>query len=104
MEKAPGVEVSHIWPNMGLKAKAGFVKTLTELTARLSTKRFPVSGSIYFHRDLDSSTPSVGVDDTYAIGPIVERQWFDDQRRQLDIYRGPCIEPSIPDTALSHVD
>lgn len=90
MEKAPGVEVSHVWPNMDLKAKAQFVRNLVDLNAKMSKQRFAVSGSMYFRRDLDNSTPSTEIDDTYAIGPIIERQWLDDQRRQLDVYRGPC--------------
>lgn len=96
MEKAPGVEVARLWKTMKSDHKILFVKNLAEITAKLSEARFSACGSLYFRRDLDGHLAGIGVDDTYAIGPIIEKGWFDEQRREIDVYRGPCTDIHPP--------
>lgn len=90
MEKAPGVELSHVWDTLQPRVKVTLVKQLADITAKLSNARFPYYGSLYYQKDI-SETEGRQIDNTFAIGPITARSWFDDRREEVDVFRGPCM-------------
>lgn len=94
MEKAQGIELGRLWDKMTGRQKAGLVKQLANITAKLSRTHFPACGSLYYQRDISnlncSESAIVPTDDDFAIGPITTRSWFDDRRGEIDMYRGPC--------------
>lgn len=93
MEKCPGIELSRIWDELTGKEKIEIVKQLATFTARLSNARFPYYGSLYYTRDIHDVV-GMEVDDIFSVGPTTGRTWFDDQRGEADIYRGPCKMPA----------
>ncbi|RAH85894.1 hypothetical protein BO86DRAFT_329879 [Aspergillus japonicus CBS 114.51] len=95
MEKAPGIELSRVWETLRPRDKLSIVKQIGSITSRLSSGRFSAYGSLYLREDIAESE-AIAVDDTFAIGPTTGRAWFDDQRAEVDVHRGPW--PSTKDT------
>jgi hypothetical protein len=89
MEKAHGIELDKVWDDMKSRDKATLVKNLAGVTAQLSKTRLPGYGSLYYRADMPDCE-GVLVDDTFMVGPTVGRAWFDDQRGEIDVSRGPC--------------
>jgi len=89
MEKCPGIELGRVWKQMSGKEKAEIVSQVATFSAKLSKARFPYYGSLYYSKDIPD-IKGTEVDDTFSVGPITTRSWFDDGKGQLDIFRGPC--------------
>lgn len=89
MERCPGVEIGRVWNDVPGKQKVDIVRQLAASQARLYKAHFSHYRSLYYSRDIPD-IKGTEVDDTFSIGPITNRSWFDDKRGELDIYRGPC--------------
>ncbi|WEW56950.1 hypothetical protein PRK78_002409 [Emydomyces testavorans] len=99
LEKAPGVELSHVWDNLSPRDKSTLVKQLGEITGRLSKATFPCYGSLYHLKDLPESEARQ-IDDTYAIGPTTARAWFDDRRDEDHV----CLAQFSPMMVLDDME
>ncbi|PLB50315.1 hypothetical protein P170DRAFT_380891 [Aspergillus steynii IBT 23096] len=100
MEKAPGIELSHVWESLKPRDKLSIVKQIGSIASTLSKARFPFHGSLYLREDI-SESESIAVDDTFAIGPTTGRSWFDDRRSEVDVERGPWTSTSSIINALA---
>jgi hypothetical protein len=91
MEKAAGEELGNRWFSLPDLDRAKMIGRLSQIENSLFSILLPASGSIFYKKDLDKSTPSLKIPGTeFCIGPSVEQRWWHDRRGQLDVYRGPC--------------
>jgi hypothetical protein len=90
MEKAPGVALSQLWGELDFRQKVSIIDQLVGYEKQFETCDFPASGSLYYSEDLKNGGIKVA-NTSFAVGPIVSRQWFDEGRGQIDVYRGPCM-------------
>jgi hypothetical protein len=103
MEKAPGVELEQMWPNMQIKDRFAAVKALAACQKAWISISFKKFGSVYYAKDLDAQfhgeppcDHTDGIDiskDEFATRPTVAREWIEDRRASMDICRGPCKFP-----------
>ncbi|PYI27434.1 phosphotransferase enzyme family protein [Aspergillus indologenus CBS 114.80] len=103
MEKQAVVVLSDVWDTMKGKQKVQIVDQVVDIERRLAATRFSRFGSLYYKDDLannsdadDATSPLYlnstgnGVrSQTFGIGPINHRSFFDFGRGALDIERGP---------------
>lgn len=100
MERIPGCQLGDVWPTMPDAECFGLVKSMVNIQTRLTTSKMSKYGSIYYrddqpdglaHEQLDILT-SMDSSDTarFTIGPVTERQFWADERFDLNIDRGPC--------------
>ncbi|GAD99895.1 d-3-phosphoglycerate dehydrogenase [Paecilomyces variotii No. 5] len=99
MERVKGHQLSHVWETMSEFQRFGLVKSLVEVERRLASIRFSNYGSLYYNGSrpktltvIDSADQSVDTRDAvskFVIGPTTERSFWVDERRGLDIDRGP---------------
>jgi hypothetical protein len=65
---------------------------IVKLESKLFSIQLPASGSIYYTRDLDRSTPKVdvfGLDGQFCVGPYTGLRWWYGKRAELKLDRGP---------------
>ena len=103
-EKAQGVRLGALWPNLSWRTKLGIVEQAVNFDHSLTTVRFKTHGCIYFKEDLrrltgsldsleavqfNADRPSLNVDE-YAIGPLTKDELWANGREQMNLDRGPC--------------
>jgi hypothetical protein len=100
-EKAPGIRLGTLWPNLAWKTKLAIVEQVVDLDRLLSGVQFETLGCIYFKDDLQRLTGSslalkftadrqdLDLDD-YAMGPLTRAELWAGGREQMDLDRGPC--------------
>lgn len=97
MEKVPGVKLTTVWDAMHSQKKLEVVQQLVQYEKAFATSRFPAYGGLYYAKDVQNG----GVPTTYeynqaiperrfVIDPTNNRKYFDDERGQLSLDRGPC--------------
>lgn len=90
MEKAPGIEVSKVWPQLSEKLRLRLIDEIIRIERAALDNPLPSYGSIFFRRDVGPEMASVAVDETFVIGPSLDRSFWRDGREAMDIFRGPC--------------
>ena len=90
MEKAPGVEVSKVWPQLSEKHRLRLIDEIIRMEKAALEYPLPSHGSIFFRSDVGAKMASAPVDETFAIGPSLDRSFWSDERETMDIDRGPC--------------
>jgi hypothetical protein len=94
MEKASGIEVSKVWPQLSQEHRLLLIDEIARIEKAALEHPLPSYGSIFFHGDLSPETASVAVDGTFAIGPSLEKIFWSAEREAMDIDRGPCKRTS----------
>lgn len=92
MEKLPGRPIGDAWFDLSEQLRLKVLLQIVKLETKLFAINLPVSGSIYYARDLPPNTPKIdipGFDDGLCIGPYVALRWWFGERGDLDIDRGP---------------
>lgn len=91
IEKAAGEELGNRWFSLSDLDRAKLIGRLSQIENLLFSIPLPASGSIFYKKDLEESTPSLEIPGTeFCIGPSIEQRWWHNRRGQLDIHRGPC--------------
>lgn len=97
MELVRGTNLGDIWFTMSEKARITIVTKLVELESRLFALRFPAFGSLYYAKDLPTSSNKVLVPTAdsapemrFCIGPDTTFGLWYGKRLGLQIDRGPC--------------
>ena len=90
MEKASGIEVSKVWSQLSQTHRLQLIDEIARIEKAKLEHPLPCYGSIFFRGDLGPETASVVIDDTFAIGPSLERIFWSAEREAMDIDRGPC--------------
>ena len=96
MEKAPGIEVSKVWPQLSEKHRLRLIDEIIKIEKAALEHPLPRYGSIFFRGDVGPKTVSAAVDETFVIGPSLDRSFWSDERETMDIDRGPCERPLLP--------
>ncbi|OJJ42964.1 hypothetical protein ASPZODRAFT_154943 [Penicilliopsis zonata CBS 506.65] len=96
MEKVAGVQLSTVWPAMGIKERFELVKTISGYQKAWMSKSFTQYGSLYYSDIEDSDVcalakrgSSITKHRRFAVGPSTGREFLDDGRIGLDFDRGP---------------
>jgi hypothetical protein len=100
MEKVPGIELEHVWPNMSIKDRLAVVKAVSGFQKAWTSVSFTKYGSLYYSKDLkdapSSQPPYINANgdcipnESFAIGPSTARETFDSGRATINFDRGPC--------------
>lgn len=101
MEKAKGIPLEQLWPELDFRKRAQVVQAIARYLRTCSNKSFSQIGSLYYTKDvpdMDMATPlyvnqesgDAVKSDRFAIGPINAREWIDHGRGALHCDRGPC--------------
>lgn len=97
MELIRGTNLGDIWFDMSEKARITIITKLVKLESRLFALRFPVSGSLYYTKDLQTRSNKVDITTAYSaresrfcIGPDTTFGLWYGKRLGLQVYRGPC--------------
>ncbi|KAF4237520.1 hypothetical protein CNMCM8980_002423 [Aspergillus fumigatiaffinis] len=97
MEKVAGVQLSKVWPEMGIKERFELVKTISGYQKAWMSMSFTQYGSLYYSSDTDDTDGcdlvkgdgSVTKNQGFAVGPSTGREFLDDGRMALEFDRGP---------------
>ena len=89
MEKAIGVPVSKLWPQMSQLQKLKFVEEVVKVEKAALGNPLPSYGSIFFRGDI-APEKAFEVDDIFVIGPTVEWKFWGGERIEMNLDRGPC--------------
>ena len=103
MEVVPGIALNDRRKSIkGDEEVLPHLRELIEIEGKFETMAFSQHGSLYFKEDL---SPELQIkplfagevpesvkaySDRYRIGPIVDRQWWRNERCDMDLDRGPC--------------
>lgn len=95
MTKLPGKPIGDLWFEMSEEERVKLMLALVKLEAKLGAIDLPAYGSIYHPCDLPSdihrvSLPQKNTNRQYCVGPDASLKWWFEERRLLDIGRGPC--------------
>ena len=102
LEKVPGESLGSHWLSLSTGELVAVIKQIVDIEARLFSFRFPKHGSLYYKKDLDEKfcedSPNVAnegnpVADRFCIGPVATRSFWTEERRQMNLDRGPCLSP-----------
>ncbi|KAL8993124.1 MAG: hypothetical protein Q9188_007406, partial [Gyalolechia gomerana] len=104
MEKAPGIELAHVWPKLLGNQRRDIVKQIVQFEKRFVASTFPGIGSLYYAESLDESVRFIMSSEgrpencpspeTFVIGPTTDQRFCEEGRSDIDCDRGPwsCIE------------
>jgi len=100
MDMVHGIELEHVWSDMGIEDKFAVVRAIAGFQKAWTSISFKKFGSLYYAGDLEQSvknevlyfdTDGAGiVNSRFAIGPCTGREYFDDGRGTVEFDRGPC--------------
>ena len=100
MERVRGCQLSDVWDTVSETQRFGLVKSLVEIETRLAKTVFTKHGSICYKSIYPcggnivgpsySSSSKQEATAKFAIGPTTERSFWENEKRELDIDRGPC--------------
>ena len=97
MELVRGTNLGDIWFQLSEKAISILIDQIVELEKKLSSLQFPVSGSLYYVKDLPPNFSSVQlpstdgtIEDHFCIGPDTRLELWYGKRKGLDVDRGLC--------------
>lgn len=95
MEKAAGVELGKVWDKISSDVKDAVVREWVDIEARLLGPISGDYGSIFYRGDIDQTlSRDILVDgtrqDRFVLGPSVSAAFWEAERLDMDIDRGPC--------------
>ncbi|KAL8736428.1 MAG: hypothetical protein Q9166_000220 [cf. Caloplaca sp. 2 TL-2023] len=84
MEKAPGIELQHVWQDLDFNQKSEVVKAVVEQETKLTTSTFYAVGSLYYAKQFEDATSvdayAESGDHRFVVGPTTERWFFNGGR------------------------
>ncbi|EAS33804.1 phosphotransferase enzyme family protein [Coccidioides immitis RS] len=96
MERVKGRQLSEVWGAMSEAQHFGLVKSLVEIEQKLVDVKFALHGSLYYKSTcyrgrnvVDPTEPTNEVTSDFVIGPTTQRSFWEDEKGELDIDRGP---------------
>ena len=101
MQKAPGIQLEHVWTRMELEDRLNVVKQILRYQEKWMSTSFKSFGSLYFALDVGKQNSqnilyfdehgSAIKDQRYAVGPSTGREYYDAGRASVSFDRGPCM-------------
>ncbi|KAJ0415927.1 kinase-like domain-containing protein [Aspergillus carlsbadensis] len=98
MERVKGRQLSEVWDAMSEAQRFGLVKSLVAIEQKLTNVKFDFYGSLYYkgsstsHHDRNIDNPTELAKEAmsdFVIGPTTHRSFWEDEKGELDIDRGP---------------
>ncbi|KAE9365715.1 phosphotransferase enzyme family protein [Stipitochalara longipes BDJ] len=114
MEEAPGTQLEDVWDGMTIFDKTNIVKGLVEIEKKLLSVSFTRYGNIYFAGDVFPGCEAakvvgdipaelkIVVEERFAIGPLVDRDFWHGKRATMATDRGPWESPQDYLTAIAN--
>lgn len=94
MERLRGRQLNEVWEGMSESQRYGLVQSLIGIERRLLSARLPAHGSIFYKEDCptgwDITVPKATKGSKFVIGPTTEISFWEDQKADLKLDRGPC--------------
>lgn len=90
MEKAAGNELSKSWPTLDISDKVDIVSQLANIQAKLAAVDFGYHGSLFYREDIEGGIHVPGIADQFCIGPSCDIRFWEEERRFMSVFRGPC--------------
>jgi hypothetical protein len=99
MEFIRGVPLQNVWTSFAAYSRLKIVLQIFRYVKSWLQASFPQFGSLYYTSDVPGRLPDYlyvdaegtkVVDDRFAVGPAIGREWVDEGRVLLDCDRGPC--------------
>jgi aminoglycoside phosphotransferase (APT) family kinase protein len=90
MEKASGIEVFKVWPQLSELHRLRLIDEIVKIEKGALENPLPCYGSIFFRSDVEPKMAYAEVDETFVIGPSLDMSFWSDERETMDIDRGPC--------------
>lgn len=101
METAKGVQASNVWGDLDARQKKNVVNSIIDAEQKLLDAQFSQYGSLYYKEDVpeadraprlyaDPSRPDDGSEARFCIGPTANRNFYEDERADIPVERGPC--------------
>jgi aminoglycoside phosphotransferase (APT) family kinase protein len=92
MKKLSGQPIVDDWYDLSEEQRLQVLHDIVKIESKVFSIQLPASGSIYYTRDLDESTPKAdihGVAGQFCIGPYTGLRWWHGERAGLELDRGP---------------
>ena len=97
MEKVAGVQLSKVWPTIGIRERFELVKSSSGYQKSWMSTSFTKYGCLYYSSDMEHSygcdlvkeSMSVPNHHRFADGPSTGREFLDDGRIALDLIEAP---------------
>ncbi|KAH7381551.1 kinase-like domain-containing protein [Pyrenochaeta sp. MPI-SDFR-AT-0127] len=113
MEEAKGVQLSSLWNDMEIGDQAKIVKSLIEIDAKFLAISLDRFGAIFYTSDMPNCAPAEirgqvspaikeHVRHRFVVGPTVEREFWEDERAQMALDRGPWTSAVAYAEAIAH--
>ncbi|KAF2672503.1 phosphotransferase enzyme family protein [Microthyrium microscopicum] len=113
MEIASGAQLSEVWDHMEIDDQAKVVESVTDVETKFLSISFAQSGALFYAKDMPNCTPAeingevsqVVKDDIrrrFVLGPTVEREFWEEERAQMDLDRGPWTSANAYMEAIAH--
>jgi hypothetical protein len=104
MERSGGVELGKVWHDMSWRERLEVTESLAGYEKAFASANLPMYGSLYYAKDLLSTSPSQFLDsvnsidkgEAFVVGPTTSRAFFDQGRDSIEVNRGPCKSPYLP--------
>ena len=101
MQKAPGVQLQHVWNHMKIEDRLKIVQQIVRFQKKWSSISFKKFGSLYFSYDrrkpesqdllyFDEHGTAIR-NQRFAVGPSTGREFYDAGRASVMYDRGPCM-------------
>ncbi|KAI9926045.1 Phosphotransferase enzyme [Aspergillus wentii] len=93
MENVNGMPLGEIWYQMTAEEICQILKQVVEMETKFMSLQFPACGSLYYQKDLPSEkrVPLPDSNGEFCIGPSAHFTWWQGERTQLDVDRGPSV-------------
>ena len=93
MERLQGESLASRWLSLSTAELKEVMTQIVEVEQKILSFRFPAYGSLYYKDDVaEKSRIDIQVDG-FCVGPISKRQFWHDEREQMQLDRGPCQFP-----------
>ncbi|KAI1118707.1 kinase-like domain-containing protein [Nemania sp. NC0429] len=105
MEEATGTQLSQEWDMLPIGVKLKIVQDLANIEKKLLSISFTHYGNLYFARhglpgcvkaEVGGNTPAplvAEIEGRYVIGPVAGKEFWDGERKNMSIDRGPWKRP-----------
>lgn len=90
MERVQGESLASRWLNLSTEEVKHVMTQIAEIEERIFSFKFPGYGCLYHKHDVEEKRQlSLQVGD-FCVGPVATRQFWHDERGEMELDRGPC--------------
>lgn len=90
MERLHGESLASRWLSLSTAEVKEVMTQIVEVEQKIFSFCFPAYGSLYYKDDIAEASRIDLQVDGFCVGPISKRQFWHDEREQMQLDRGPC--------------